>query len=208
MSWYPGHHDEDVIGVTVGSTGPTGTVTGDTGETGPSAAGNTGPTGVTGTTSDLFMDYSYQTAAANRTDGTVIVTNGRVSSQQESQAGAENIRSRNAGTEGKYEILTTGIYRLHVTVPISRASATADRSSMLRVTWGRYNTTNPLDDVLMQWYGGVIDSTGGDQIDGIWMGTLTEGETYGLWQETSGEGNIASPAGANTVVLLEWVRAS
>jgi hypothetical protein len=81
---------------------------------------------------------------------------------------------------------------------------------MLRLTWGDYESGVPTDDPLMQWYGGATDVDGQDQIDGIWVGTLTAGRLYSLYSNDVGElgADIETRLDQCNNILLEWVRAS
>lgn len=209
MSWYPAHHDEDVIGgVTVGATGATAT-SGPTGPTGSSSQGAQGPTGPSGAPQDVLQTY-YPGSGGNRPSGGNIQNQEMVNSQVGDVVAAPRLRGTTRDAIS-YDCLETGIYRVAITVAIARDSATANRSSMLKVTWGRWASLfggDPTSNPLMEWYGGAIDVDGHEQIDGIWVGTLTVGNKYGLYQQAAGEGSIEYATSQNSNLVIEWVRAS
>lgn len=209
MSYYPTHDESDVLGATVGPTGPTGTDDGADGPTGSvGATGPTGTTGETGTSMDAFQtqDFGLSGNSARSDDTAVNITQRQRSLGERATFGTE--RMSYASTTDGWTCSETGIYRVTFQIAINRVSDTNERFALCRVTWGRYNTTSPRDDVLLEAYGGVGEpatGTGGSIISGMWVGTLTSGEKYGLWQDTAGNGTVRRPTGDSSTCLIEWV---
>lgn len=205
MSWYPTHTDDEVLGATVGATGAAASGVGDAGPEGAAGpTGVTGPTGQTGSEVDNFyMSDIGPSGNLTVTDNTVRILGPQLRSQGvRGDLGTE----RNEYSSSDFFCRLTGLYRVSFIVR-ARQSTTTDRAGLMRITWGRYNTTSPRDDVLLEQYGGCLSDGGGDvSICGLWVGTLTNGQRYGLWNDTAGTGTLRRPTGQNSVMLVEWIR--